>query len=97
VGFESLDSPRARATPQVSAGVPNCLELPRDLREGRELGIPLCCRLRFAIEWAFFPYHESAVRRGIRFNHDGIEYVPCGVLHRATVTHAEYDEVLARR
>jgi hypothetical protein len=68
-----------------------------DLGEGRELGLPFCCRLRFAIEWAFFPNYEQAVRRGLCFNHDEIEYVPCGIFHRATLTHAEYERLLARR
>jgi hypothetical protein len=73
------------------------MSIRHDLHEGRELGVPLCCRLLFAVQWRFFPNHEQAVRRGIRFNHDGIEWVPCGIFHQATVTHAEYEETLARR
>jgi hypothetical protein len=57
-----------------------------DLREGRELGIPLCCRLRFALDWGFRPEFESCVSRGGRFNADEIEYVPCDWFHKAMVT-----------
>jgi hypothetical protein len=67
-----------------------------DLREGRELGAPLCCRLLFAIEWRYFPRHEQARHRGIRFNEDRQPYIPCGVLHRAELSHADYERELAR-
>lgn len=66
------------------------------MREGRELGVPLCCRLLFALEWRFFPDYDQAVHRGICFNQDGIQWVPCGVLHRATVTFDEHQEMLDR-
>jgi hypothetical protein len=65
-----------------------------DLREGRELGFPLCCRIRFAVEYALNPESEQAPKRGIRFNRDRDEYVPCGVIHEAAVTHAEYERLL---
>jgi hypothetical protein len=65
-----------------------------DLEQGAELGIPLCCRLRFALETALTPHHDSALHRGIRFNHDGIEYVPCGWLHQPTISHADYERQL---
>jgi hypothetical protein len=65
-----------------------------DLREGRELGIPLCCRLRFALEYALNPNGEQSLERGIRLTPSGDEYVPCRVVHEATVTHAEYEYLL---
>jgi hypothetical protein len=68
-----------------------------DLREGRDLGVPLCCRARFALEWALAPQREQAVRRGICFNREQIEYVPCGIFHRATLTHAEHEQLLPFR
>jgi hypothetical protein len=74
---------------------PTHVSIRSDLREGRDLGVPLCCRLLFAVQWRFFPNYEQAVHRGIRFNPDGIQYVPCGILHRATVTHAEHESMLA--
>lgn len=69
-----------------------------DLCEGREAGVPLCCcRLRFAIEYALDPDHEQAVHRRISLTRTLIEYVPCGIFHRATITHADYEQTLARR
>jgi hypothetical protein len=37
---------------------------------------------------------EQALERGIRFNPDGIEYVPCRILHDATLTHRESEHLL---
>jgi hypothetical protein len=68
-----------------------------DLREGRELGFPLCCCLRWALTYAFDVESEQACKRGVRFTADEIEYVPCGIFHQATVTHAEYERLLERR
>jgi hypothetical protein len=64
------------------------------LREGRELHAPFCCRLRFALEEALRYDPEQALERGIRFNPDGIEYVPCRILHDATLTHRESEHLL---
>jgi hypothetical protein len=66
-----------------------------DLREGRELGVPLCCRLRWTIEYALNPDGEQAPARGIRLTPAGDEYVPCEIRHEAAVTHAEYEQLLA--
>jgi hypothetical protein len=68
-----------------------------DLRQGRELGAPICCRLRFALEYALNPEAEQCLKRGVRFAADGIEYVPCRVFHQATYTHAEYEHLLSER
>jgi hypothetical protein len=65
-----------------------------DLREGRELGLPLCCRLRFALEYALNPDSGQALRRGISLTRDQIEYIPCGILHKPEYTHAEYEVLL---
>ena len=56
-----------------------------DLREGRENGFPLCCRLRFALTEALRPGCEQAGARGVSRTETGIEYVPCGIRHKATV------------
>jgi hypothetical protein len=65
-----------------------------DLREGRELGAPLCCRLRFALEYAVNPDRGQAVSRGVRFTADQIEYVSRRLLHKATLTHREREQLL---
>jgi hypothetical protein len=44
-----------------------------DLREGRELGAPLCCRLRFALQYAINPEAEQALKRGVRLTRNGDE------------------------
>ena len=56
-----------------------------DLREGRENGFPLCCCLRFALTWALKPESHQAIERGVSRTEAGLEFVPCGILHRATV------------
>jgi hypothetical protein len=61
------------------------------LGEGRELRIPRCCRLRFAIEEAIRWDPEQALERGIRYTRNGIEYVPCRIFHEATLTHREHE------
>ena len=66
-----------------------------DLRQGRELGIPACCRWLFATQYALNPDHEQAVHRGLRFNPDGAPWVPCGVFHHATVAVDDYNAWLA--
>jgi hypothetical protein len=65
-----------------------------DFREGQELGIPLCCRLRFALEWAFFPEWPQAFNRRVCFTAERVEYVPCGILHQAALTHREREDLL---
>ena len=67
-----------------------------DLREGREAGVPLCCRLRWTLTYRLNPDNEQALCRGISLTRRRrSEYVPCGILHRATFTHAEYENLLA--
>jgi len=56
-----------------------------DLREGRENGFPLCCTLRFALTEELWPRSEQALARGVSRTEAGIEYVPCGIRHKATV------------
>jgi hypothetical protein len=65
------------------------------LLEGRELGAPLCCVLRYTLEEALNPDAEQCVQRGVRFKRNGDEYVPCLILHQAAVTHAELNELLS--
>jgi hypothetical protein len=67
-----------------------------DLRQGRELGAPFCCRVRFALEYALNPDGEQSLKRGVRLTRDGDEYVPCRVLHQADYTHAEYEALLSQ-
>jgi hypothetical protein len=64
------------------------------LREGRELRFPFCCRWRYALEEAIRLDPEQAVERGVRRATSGIEYVPCGIRHEATVTHREHEHLL---
>lgn len=64
-----------------------------DLREGRKLGAPICCRWRWSIEYALNPDRDLAIERGIRFTDNGDEYVPCHVFHEAAMTHAEYEHL----
>lgn len=54
-------------------------------------------RVPFALDWALRPEWESCVNRGARFNAEGIPWVPCGLLHKPTVTHAELEQRLALR
>jgi hypothetical protein len=68
-----------------------------DLRQGRDLGLPFCCRWRWALAYAINPDGEQAVKRGICFNADGIEYIPCRVFHKATVTHREHERLINLR
>jgi hypothetical protein len=56
-----------------------------DLREGRENGVPLCCRWRWSLTDALRPEAEQALDRGVSRTTAGVEYVPCRVLHTATV------------
>jgi hypothetical protein len=70
------------------------MTLRSDLREGRDLGAPFCCRLRWALEYALNPDGEQSVKRGVRVTTVGDEYIPCGVFHQAHYTHAEYEELL---
>jgi hypothetical protein len=65
-----------------------------DMRQGRQLRVPFCCRLRYALEAATRYDPEQALTRGIRFNQHGIEYVPCGLFHQATLTHREHEHRL---
>jgi hypothetical protein len=37
---------------------------------------------------------EPPVWRGLRFNEQKIEYVPCGTFHQATLTHREHEHLL---
>ena len=66
-----------------------------DLREGHTNGFPACCTLRYALT-ALIPQQEQALHRGLRFTPAGIEYVPCLVRHKATLTHAERERLLER-
>jgi hypothetical protein len=66
-----------------------------DLRRGRADGFPLCCRARFALTYALDRESEQAGKRGIRFAADSTPYIPCGWLHEATLTHREYEQLLA--
>ena len=72
----------------------NSVSIRSVLREGRELGIPLCCQLRFALEEAFRFDPEQALERGVCFNAGGIEYVPCRIFHEATLTHREHEHLI---
>jgi hypothetical protein len=65
-----------------------------DLSEGRRLGAPFCCRLRFALEYALNPNAGQSLMRGVRLTRDGDEYVPCRVFHKTTFTHAEHEYLL---
>jgi hypothetical protein len=65
-----------------------------DLRQGSELDIPLCCRLRFSLEYALNHDAEQSLKRGIRLTRNGDPYVPCLLFHEAAVTHAEYEMLL---
>jgi hypothetical protein len=56
-----------------------------DLREGRENGIPLCCCLRYTLTEALRPDAAQALERGFCKTPGGMEYVPCGIPHKATV------------
>jgi hypothetical protein len=64
------------------------------LREGRDNQFPTCCRWRYALEEAVRYDPEQALNRGIRFNPDRIEYVPCRIFHEATLTHREHEHLL---
>ena len=65
-----------------------------DLRQGRAIGVPLCCRLLFAIQYALDPDYMQAAHRGIRFNRAGVEFVPCGVFHKPVISHAALQRIL---
>lgn len=65
------------------------------LREGRAERFPACCRWRFALEELVTAGRsEQSLKRGVRFTTTGVEYAPCRVIHRATLTHAEYERRL---
>jgi hypothetical protein len=69
--------------------------LARDWRDGRAHGYPLCCRLRYCLTAALtLDRSEQARKRGVRITELGSVYVPCGVRHRATLTHAEVELLL---
>jgi hypothetical protein len=71
--------------------------LRRDWRDGHAEGYPLCCRLRYCLTAAVtLDRSEQAKRRGVRCTELGRVYVPCGVRHRATLTHAEAELLLER-
>jgi hypothetical protein len=65
-----------------------------DMKYGRNEGFPFCCRLRYSLEAAILYDPEQALSRGVRFNQQGIEYVPCGIFHEATLTHREHEHLL---
>jgi hypothetical protein len=54
------------------------LSIRSDLREGRESGFPLCCRLRFALTDALRPGNEQAGARGVSRTETGIDTSPAG-------------------
>jgi hypothetical protein len=66
-----------------------------DLTRGRADSIPFCCRLHWALTYALDRESGQARRRGICFTADETPYVPCGILHQPTMTHAEFSERLA--
>jgi hypothetical protein len=78
--------------PRLPTKITKSLSIRSDLREGRENGFPLCCRLRFALTEALRPGSEQAGARGVSRTETGIEYVPCGVRHKATVRSVVVDE-----
>jgi hypothetical protein len=55
------------------------------LREGKAIGLPLCCRWRYALTEAVRPGAEQAIERGVSRTDAGMEYVPCRILHAPTV------------
>jgi hypothetical protein len=67
-----------------------------DMEEGREIGVPFCCRLRWSIEWALFPWSAQAASRGVRFNPRGEPRVPCAVLHFLTLSSVEWEQRFQR-
>lgn len=77
------------------------MQFRRDMKQGRELGVPFCCRLRFAIEYLFDPLLDpdsgQCLRRGVRFNKDGEPFVPCNVLHKPTLTRREWEKLVNLR
>jgi hypothetical protein len=67
-----------------------------DMEEGRMLGVPFCCRLRWSIEWMLFPLSAQAAKRGVCFNPRGIPWVPCGVFHFLTLSSVEWEQRFQR-
>ncbi|HET6172940.1 MAG TPA: hypothetical protein VFD90_10065 [Gaiellales bacterium] len=62
------------------------------LREGKAAQFPACCRWRFAIEELLTAgQSEQCLDRGVRFTTIGALYVPCAIVHKATLTHAEWE------
>jgi hypothetical protein len=71
--------------------------LRRDWRDGRADAIPPCCVLRYTLQAALtLDRSEQARTRGVRITELGCVYVPCGVRHQATLTHAEVELLLSR-
>ena len=66
-----------------------------DIREGDANGFPACCVIRYAFT-ALIPQREQSLKRGVRFTTSDVVYVPCGLLHKATLTHAEFERLLER-
>jgi hypothetical protein len=88
-----------RGVPSVRRGTPRpaaAMSLRSDLREGHAIGVPVCCNLRWSLTYALDHHAEQAVGRGVAFTRDQIEYIPCGVFHKPTLTLAEYDRLLDR-
>jgi hypothetical protein len=62
-----------------------------DMEEGRVLGVPFCCRLRWSLEEMCFRSSQAA-KRGVCFNPHGIPWVPCGVFHFLTLSTVQLEE-----
>jgi hypothetical protein len=62
-----------------------------DMEEGRELGAPFCCRLRWSIEEMCLSPGQAGMR-GVRFNARGEPWVPCGVFHFPTLSVIELEQ-----
>jgi hypothetical protein len=69
-------------------------EFANDMKHGKQCGFPFCCRLRYSLEAAVRYDPEQALKRGIRWASTGIEYVPCWIFHKGTVTHRESEHLL---
>jgi hypothetical protein len=67
-----------------------------DLREGHEIGVPVCCNLRWSLTYALDHDADQAIDRGISFTRHRIEYIPCGILHKPVISLDAYNRLLAQ-
>ena len=73
------------------------MQFRHDMKEGREQRAPFCCRLLFSTQYLFVPNREQARKRGVKFNKHGFPYVPCGIVHKPTLTRREHVRLINLR